>query len=70
MLQIWQMLEKLEEIGFRRWHTHINVLGPAGRSPWTNLIRPCCYELYYVNTHFINKQDISHIAYSDFNDKS
>ncbi len=70
MLRIWKVLDKLEQIGFRRWHTHVNVAGPAARSKLTNLFRPCCYEIYYVNTNFIDAKDITSISYADYNDKT
>ncbi len=62
MLRIWKVLDNLEQIGFRRWHTHVNLAGPAARSRLTKLFRPCCYVLYYINTKFIDPKDITSIA--------
>ncbi len=70
MQRISRVLEMLETIGFRRWHTHANVAGPAIRSHRTRLFRPCCYEMYYINTNFINPEDISYIGYTDIDDKT
>ncbi len=46
------ILRGLEEIGFRKYHYHVNPYG-VYESSWTGKSQSCCYELYYINLHFI-----------------
>ena len=47
-----EILLEIERIGFRQFHCHHN---PAGQyySKHTGKERSCCYELYYINTNFL-----------------
>ena len=47
-----EILLEIERIGFRRFHYHRN---PAGRyySKLTGIERSCCFELFYINTNFL-----------------
>jgi len=56
----WRMqletVQLLNKAGFLKWHDHENqqtMIGQNKRSSLSGLMRPCCYELYYVNNNFL-----------------
>ena len=50
----YNTLKRLEDAGFRRWHHHMNPLGMYN-SRRTGRHLSCCYELYYINTRFLQR---------------
>ena len=50
--EMYGTLQALEHAGFRRYNVHVNPLGQYTSSR-TGKTRSCCYELYYVNIHFL-----------------
>jgi len=53
MMQL-KTIKLLNRAGFLKWHDHENqVRMQNSRSPRSGLMRPCCYELYYVNKDFL-----------------
>jgi hypothetical protein len=53
-LDMYLTLAALEHIGFRKYHYHSNPLGHY-TSVRTGKTRSCCYELYYINIHFLKE---------------
>jgi len=51
-VNMYEKLAALELAGFRRYHFHYNPLGTY-TSVRTGKTRTCCYELNYVNIHFL-----------------
>ena len=51
MLDRLLVLKKIEDLGFRRFHTHLNPRCPKLRNVYP-VLRTTCSEIYYVNTHF------------------
>lgn len=52
--QHWKTLKRLESFGFRRWYWHFNY---SGGYMYKNKPRTCCYELVYINTNFMSKNN-------------
>ena len=52
LVYYWQILSNVEKLGFRRWHTHMNMSGRY-KSARTRTFVGCCYELYYVNLNYM-----------------
>ena len=52
-VDMYQTLAALERAGFRRYHYHYNPLGTY-TSVRTGKTRTCCYELNYINIHFLH----------------
>ena len=51
MLDRLLVLKKIEDLGFRRFHTHLNPRCHQLRNVYP-VLRTACSEIYYVNTHF------------------
>jgi len=51
-VNMYDMLAALERAGFRRYHCHYNPQGTYN-SVRTGKTRTCCYELSYINIHFL-----------------
>ena len=51
-VEMHDTLTALERIGFRRYHYHYNPQGTY-TSVRTGKTRTCCYELNYINIHFL-----------------
>lgn len=48
------LLERLEQRGFRQWHIHFNSNG-IYRSEVSGEYRTCCHEVVYVNLNFLRQ---------------
>ena len=53
------LLGELEALGFRRFHNHLNPWGPL-KNEYYPYLRPCAYELCYVNTNYVRQQEQIH----------
>jgi len=51
-VSMYEKLVSLELAGFRRYHFHYNPMGTY-TSVRTGKTRTCCYELNYINIHFL-----------------
>lgn len=51
----WRILQKLHQLGFRRWHFHENAVGRF-RSERANNRLSTWFEMVYVNTAFLDKK--------------
>jgi len=53
MMQL-ETMKLVNRAGFLKWHDHENQISmQRSRSSRSGLMRPCCYELYYVNKAFL-----------------
>ena len=48
----WTIMKRLEDIGFKRWYSHLN---PASTFSFNGEMRSCCYEMVYINTAFLTE---------------
>ena len=49
--QFMPVLRRIQDLGFRRFYTHLNPACRRKRDMYT-ILRSECYEVYYVNTRF------------------
>ena len=51
LVRYWTILNRLEQIGFRKWHWNFNVWGFFPSRDGSKFLS-CCYELVYINTNY------------------
>ena len=52
-VHMFEFLNRLEILGFRKFNFRKNLFG-SFKSNITGLERSCCYELHYINSHFLS----------------
>ncbi|GFR99375.1 hypothetical protein ElyMa_002791600 [Elysia marginata] len=52
-VHMFEALNRLEILGFRKFNYRKNLFG-SYKSNITGLERSCCYELHYINLHFLS----------------
>ncbi|RUS82006.1 hypothetical protein EGW08_010233, partial [Elysia chlorotica] len=52
-VHMFEALHRLEILGFRKFNYRKNPFG-SYKSNITGLERSCCYELHYINSHFLS----------------